>query len=113
MHSGSSSFFWVCLAVILGTFILRSMFVIKSGQAHFPEIFKSATYFAVISIFAALVIPVVLSPVGEVSFLLGKERMVAGLFAALVGWKFRSLPLTIAAGLGALYLLEWINMEPL
>ena len=111
MRSDSPDFLWMCLALVLGVCLLRSMFVIRAGQTHLPEKFKLFAQFAFISILAALAIPGILAPVGEVAFLLGKERMVAGFFAAFVAWKSHSLILTIASGLGALYLLEWLNLE--
>jgi len=57
------------------------------------------------ALFAALIVPALLAPAGA---LLGGVRLWAGLLGLVVGWRTRSIPVTIAAGLSAYALLRWL-----
>lgn len=58
------------------------------------------------ALFAALIVPSLLAPAGTVQ---GGFRLAAGVFGLLVGWRTRSIPATIVAGLGAYALLRWLG----
>jgi branched-subunit amino acid transport protein len=58
------------------------------------------------ALFAALIVPSLLAPAGTLE---GGVRLWAGLFGLAAGWRTRSIPLTIVAGLGAFALLRWLG----
>ncbi|HLW47468.1 MAG TPA: AzlD domain-containing protein [bacterium] len=57
------------------------------------------------ALFAALIVPSLLAPAGTVQ---GGVRLWAGLLGLAVGWRTRSIPVTILAGLGSFALLRWL-----
>lgn len=61
------------------------------------------------ALFAALIVPSLLAPGG---MLQGGIRLLAGLFGLAVGWRTRSIPVTIIAGLGAYAVLRWLGVGP-
>jgi branched-subunit amino acid transport protein len=57
------------------------------------------------ALFAALIVPSLLAPAGTLE---GGVRFWAGLLGLAVGWRTRSIPVTIVAGLAAFALLRWL-----
>lgn len=57
------------------------------------------------ALFAALIVPSLLAPAGTFE---GGIRLWAGLLGLAVGWRTRSIPVTIVAGLGTFALLRWV-----
>lgn len=55
------------------------------------------------ALFAALIVPSLLAPAGTLQ---GGVRLLAGLIGLVVGWRTRSIPVTIVAGLGVYALLR-------
>ena len=41
---------------------------------------------------------------------LGNERLLAGLVAALIAWRTRSVPLTLAGGMATLWILQTLGI---
>ena len=60
------------------------------------------------SVFAALTAPPLFLHQGSVDWLGGKERVIAGLAAALIAWKTRNMILLLLVGMGTLYFLQWL-----
>jgi branched-subunit amino acid transport protein len=58
------------------------------------------------ALFAALIVPSLLAPGGTLQ---GGVRLWAGLLGLAAGWRTRSIPVTIAAGLGAFAILRWLG----
>lgn len=58
------------------------------------------------ALFAALIVPSLLAPAGTLQ---GGVRLWAGFFGMAVGWRTRSIPVTILAGLGTFALLRWLG----
>lgn len=56
------------------------------------------------ALFAALIVPALLAPAGTLD---GGVRLWAGLVGLAAGWRTRSIPVTIVAGLVAYAVLRW------
>jgi len=57
------------------------------------------------ALFAALIVPSLLAPRGTLET---GPRLWAGLVGVAIGWRTRSIPATIAVGLGTFALIRWI-----
>ena len=88
------------------TFAIRLSFIGAAGRFDVPPWFIRLLRFVPVAALSALVWPDLL--VGEQGVMLTQPRLVAGLAAALIAWTTRSVMLTIATGMSALWLLQWL-----
>ena len=100
---------WLTL-IIAGilTYLTRLSFIAMLDRWQLPPIVMRALRFVPPAVLSAIIFPELLIRGGSIDFSLQNTRLIAGLVAALVGWKSRNILLTIAAGMGALYLLQWL-----
>lgn len=106
----SSTDFWIItLSIALGTYLLRAGFVFIVGHVNLSEGVKTMLKYIPPSVFAALTAPPLFLHQGQVDWLGGKERLLAGLVAAIVAWKTRNMILLLIVGMGTLYLLLWLG----
>lgn len=102
----SSPAFWLLLLAIgLGTFTLRFLFIYLFGKVEMPAWLKQALRFVPAAALAALVFPALTHPGGTLDLSLHNLRLLAGLGGALVAWRTRNVLLTILTGLALLWLL--------
>lgn len=88
-----------------GTFAMRASFIAAADRlAHVPPGLQRLLRQIPPAALAALVIPALLRPDGSVD--LTHPRFIAGLLAALVAWRTRSVGATLVAGIGALVALQ-------
>lgn len=99
-----SSLWALFLAIGLGTFALRLSFIQAYGRWRIPPILNRALAYVPASVLAALVLPAVIYPSADAPFDLGNGRVLAAAVATLVAWKTRDILLTLAAGMGTLWL---------
>ncbi|MEF8781192.1 MAG: AzlD domain-containing protein [Haloferacaceae archaeon] len=106
--------YWsVWLAVVLigaATFGLRFSFIYLFGRVdEVPPSVRRALRYVPPAVLAALVTPalVTIDPGVGVLPSLADERLAAGLIAGAVAWRTESLFWTIAAGMGALWVLRF------
>lgn len=92
------------LAIGLGTFALRVSFIQAYGRLRIPHILNRALAYVPASVLAALVLPAVIYPTAGAEFDIGNGRLLAAVAAALVAWMSRSILLTLATGMGVLWL---------
>ncbi|CAI8964914.1 Branched-chain amino acid transport protein (AzlD) [compost metagenome] len=95
------------LAVGLGTFVMRLSFVELYGRLRIPALLRRALLYVPASVLAALVLPAVVYPGGQGEFVLANAQIPAAILAAWVAWKTRNTLLTLAVGMGALWLLKY------
>ena len=91
------------------TYAIRlSVFAIVPHSA-LPRVAREALRFVTPAILAAIIAPAVLYAGSEGGFDASpaNERLLAALFAGGVAWLAGNVWLTIAAGMGALWLLRW------
>jgi branched-subunit amino acid transport protein len=98
----------VWTAIVLsgvGTFAMRASFLAAATRlATVPPGVQRLLRQIPPAALAALVVPALLRPEGELDLL--HPRFAAGVLAALVAWHFRNVALTLVVGLGAVMVLE-------
>ena len=103
----SSAALWATiLAAGLGTYLLRLSFIQLWQWLHMPAWLHRALRYVAAAVLAALVMPALLRSGGTIDVSPDNLRLVAGCVAALVAWYSRSVLLTLAVGMGTLWLLQ-------
>ena len=97
------------IAVGLITFGMRVSFIYLHGSATFPTWFRLSLHYVPASVLAALTLPGLAMAHGSLDLSLHNPRLVAGAVAALVAWHTRSVLATTLAGMGLLWLLQWLT----
>ena len=96
----SEALIWtVILTVGIGTFFLRYSFIILLGRIREPEWLGGVLKFVPPAVMAALVSSSLVIREGSISIDGSNQRLMAGVLAALVAWKSRSLFWTIVSGM--------------
>jgi branched-subunit amino acid transport protein len=95
------------VAIGLGTFLLRFLFIYLFGKIEMPEWLRRALRFVPAAALAALVFPALTHPGGHLNLSLHNFRLLAGLGGAIVAWKTRNVLLTILVGMVLLWALEF------
>jgi branched-subunit amino acid transport protein len=91
------------------TFALRLSFIAFLGKMETPLFLEKALRFVPAAVLTAVVIPLLLYENGALEISLGNERLLAGLVAALIAWRTRSVLLTLGGGMAALWALQAIG----
>src|SRR5215210_4674215 len=108
----STSMLWV---VIVGaaavTFVLRVSFVALLGRTEMPLFVERALRFVPAAVLTAFVIPLLIYDNGAMQVSLGNERLLAGLMAALIAWRTRSVLFTLGVGMATLWILQAIGQS--
>lgn len=94
------------IAIGLGTFTLRFLFIYLFGKIEMPEWLSRALRFVPAAALAALVFPALTHPAGYLAISLNNFRLLAGLGGAVVAWRTRNVLLTILVGMTILWTLE-------
>ena len=94
------------LAVGLGTFALRFLFIYLFGRIEMPGWLPRVLRFVPAAALAALVFPALTHPAGHLDLSIHNFRLLAGLGGALVAWRTRNVLFTILAGMMLLWILE-------
>jgi len=102
----SSAFWWLVLCIAIGTFLLRLSFVLAIGHLTMPATAQRLLRFVPAAVLSALIFPALLFANGELDVGPGNERLLAGGLAALVAIRTKSVVLTIAVGMTALWILS-------
>jgi len=99
---------WIAILLVSAvTFLLRASFVLFADPQRFPHRFRQALTFVAPSVLAAIVVPGLLILDGRIDLSLDNPRWIAGAVAIAATILTRSAVVAIAAGMGALWLLQW------
>ena len=93
------------------TFALRISFIVLLGRIEIPPFLERALRFVPAAVLTAVVIPLLFYANGSLELSLGNERLVAGVVAALICWRTRSVPLTLVGGMAMLWALQAIGQS--
>lgn len=96
----------ILIAMGLVTFLLRYSFIGLYGKLNVPSWLEHALRFVPAAVLAALVAPALIAPQGEWLEPTGNPRLWAGVLAGAVAWRSGNIVYTMAAGMGALWLLQ-------
>jgi branched-subunit amino acid transport protein len=88
------------------TFALRLSFIALLGRMETPLFLGRALRFVPAAVLTAVVIPLLFYDNGALEVSLGNERLLAGLVAALIAWRSRSVPFTLGGGMATLWALQ-------
>jgi branched-subunit amino acid transport protein len=88
------------------TYITRLSIIALLGRIEIPGLVRRGLKYVPPAVLSAIIAPALLRPEGPFDLSLSNERLLAGLAATLVAWRTRSVMLTIAAGMGMLWLLN-------
>jgi branched-subunit amino acid transport protein len=106
MSFESPTIWWVILGIAAGTFLLRVSFVLLFGRLPIPIPLQRVLRFVPAAVLSALIVPALLFRDGAFAFHLRNERLLAGLIAALVALRTKSIGMTIVVGMTALWILQ-------
>ena len=99
----------VVLVIGVLTFAIRFSFVYLFGRLdRVPPWLSRWLRYVPPAVFAALVLPSLVTVRPSVTATLVDDRLLAGAFAAVVAWRTESILATIAAGMGALWTLRFL-----
>jgi branched-subunit amino acid transport protein len=97
--------------MILGgvvTVLIRVSFIYLLGRVEIPDWMRRALGFVPPAVLTAIWVPELLFREGALDISLDNARLLAGVLAALVAWRTRSVMWTIGVGMGALWALRWL-----
>jgi branched-subunit amino acid transport protein len=100
---------WLAIAgMAVVTYALRASFLLLPPSVQTPALLKRALRFVPAAVLTAIWAPELLLQ-NQVLYLgLENERLLAGMVAIAVAWRWRLTSVTIAAGLVALHFFDWL-----
>jgi len=101
---GSTEGWIAILSLALGTFLIRYSFIGLLAGRTMPPWFERTMRLAVLSIFAALVVPLVVMEHGVASIAARWPHAVAALATGIVAWRRGGTVLPLAVGMATLHL---------
>ncbi len=92
----------------LVTLALRASFLLLPEGLRLPSLLRRALPFVPAAVLTALWAPELLLQKGVLYLSVHNERLLAGAAAVAVAWRWRLTVATIAVGLAALHLFDWL-----
>ena len=102
------SLWLIILGMAAVTFFERASFLLAPGKLQLPALLLRALPFVPAAVLTAIWAPELLLQNGVPNLSLGNERLLAGIAAIAVAWRWRVTFGTILAGLAALHLFDWM-----
>ncbi|MEJ2357261.1 MAG: AzlD domain-containing protein [Deinococcales bacterium] len=100
--------FWLMmLGMAFFAYLFRASFLLLGERMTLPPLLRRALDYVPAAVLAALVLPVFVD-LGRPWAPADTARLVAGALAAAVAYRTRSVPATLAVGMGALWLTVWL-----
>ena len=97
---------FVILGGMVVTYLIRLSFITLLPHERLPEPLRKALGYVPPSVLAALILPSLAAPQGPLELTLANPRLLAGAVAGLIAWRLRNTWVTIAVGMGLLWLLS-------
>ena len=98
--------------IILGmtalTFFQRASFLLLPERIELPAVLRRALRYVPAAVLTAIWTPELLLRKGVLSIAPGNERLLAGIVAVAVAWRYKGTFGTIVAGLLALHFFDWM-----
>ena len=100
---------WLTMIIAgLLTYGIRLSFIVLFGNGEISEPIRRGLRFVPPAVLTAIIFPELLYPIGSQEISLLNTRLIAGILAIVVAWRTKSVMLTILAGMGILWVLEWL-----
>jgi branched-subunit amino acid transport protein len=98
----------VCIGAV--TYLMRLSLLALHGRLRLPGAVERALRYVPAAALTALVVPALVAPAGSLEFARSNARLWAGILAVMVAWRTRSVVLTLAVGMGTLWVLSlWMH----
>lgn len=100
---------WLAIAgMAVVTFALRASLLVLSERVQLPSAMRRALRYVPAAVLTAIWAPELMLHSGSLHVSVANHRLLAGIVAIAVAWRFRKTFVTIAAGLVALYYFDWL-----
>jgi branched-subunit amino acid transport protein len=100
---------WLMLLVIGAiTYTIRLSCIGLLGQREMPALLLKALRFVPIAVLPAIILPQLFLRNNTLALSIQNPRWIAGILAGLVAWRTRNVLLTIAVGMVALWVLQFL-----
>jgi branched-subunit amino acid transport protein len=93
----------------LVTYALRASFLLLPAGFETPPLLRRALRYVPAAVLTAIWAPELLLQNQVLHLSIENERMLAGAVAIAVAWRWKLTSITIAAGLAALHLFDWLT----
>jgi branched-subunit amino acid transport protein len=103
-----STLWLAILGMMLASFGQRASFLLLPPHVQLPLILRRALRYVPAAVLTAIWAPELMLQKGVLSIALGNERLLAGIVAIAIAWRFRVTFGTILAGLAALHFFDWM-----
>jgi len=91
------------------TFLIRLSFISLLASWEMPPLAQRALSFVPPAVMTAIVFPELLVRDAHLAVSMDNLRLIAGVIAILVAWRFKKILPTIVVGMAALWLLQWLG----
>ena len=98
----------IILGMMAATFGQRASFLLLPPHVQLPALLRRALRYVPAAVLTAIWAPELMLQKGVLSLALGNERLLAGIVAVAIAWRFRVTFGTILAGLVALHFFDWM-----
>jgi branched-subunit amino acid transport protein len=100
---------WLTLLLMgVVTYALRLSLIAVLGRWDVPPLAQRTLRFVPPAVLSAIILPELVRPAGELNLSLGNARLLAGVLAAVIAWRTKNVMLTVAAGMLALWAIQWL-----
>ena len=100
---------WLTIAGMAAvTYALRASFLVLPPSVETPPLLRRGLRYVPAAVLTAIWAPELLLQDRVLSLALGNEKLLAGVVAIAAAWRWRLTSVTIAAGLAALHLFDWL-----
>ncbi len=98
-------YYWLNVSLLaIGTILIRGSIIALSARAKISDRLKELFTFIPAAILPAFIAPAVFFHQGQVTWVMGKERVVVLVLASILCWVTRSTLATVGFGLAALFI---------
>ena len=100
---------WLVIAgMSIATFGQRASFLLLPPHIQLPAMLRRALRYVPAAVLTAIWAPELLLQKSALSLAPGNERLLAGVVAIAIAWRYRTTFGTIVAGLVALHFFDWM-----
>lgn len=105
----NNTYIWLTMAAMGAvTFVTRLLPIVMLEKLHLRGAWQRALRFVPPAVFAAIIVPELTAGGNALLSAAGAARLLAAMLAAGVAWRTRSVLLTIATGMAALWLVRGV-----
>jgi len=101
----------VIIAAGVITYAIRLSFILLFGKMNVPVVIQKALRYVPPAVLSAIVFPELLVQENRLNLSLNNARLIAGVLAALIAWRTKSILLTILVGMAALLILQFLGLQ--